>query len=198
MEISSPVRFKDQNKILRHFKERIAVCCPKCGKRAEVFTNFTSYHSHFHCPNCFHQSDKRLVFFELVLKEYCKQCANRIMVEMPEVRHKKEAIKVRCSDCGCEESYKPTYIEHVGYSYSFNGVDPFFQLPLWYQASFKDELLWAYGPEHLLYLEQYIGARLRERNQRRYTTMVECLPQFIKAAKNRDVLLKLLERMKLK
>ncbi|WP_170172501.1 hypothetical protein [Hymenobacter rigui] len=50
----------------------------------------------------------------------------------------------------------------------------------------------------MFYLEQYIGAKLRERNQPRYMTMVEQLPQFIKSAKNRDALLKLLERMKLK
>ncbi|MBT9392321.1 hypothetical protein KLP40_04025 [Hymenobacter sp. NST-14] len=142
--------------------------------------------------------DKPLVFFDIVVKEYCKLCNFRIVVETPEVGYRKEAIKVRCPDCGCEESYKPTYIEHVGYSYSFDGVDPFFQLPLWYQAPFKDELLWAYGSEHLLYLEEYIGAKLRERNQPRYMTMVERLPQFIKSAKNRDALLKLLERIKLK
>ncbi|MET4104823.1 endogenous inhibitor of DNA gyrase (YacG/DUF329 family) [Hymenobacter sp. UYP22] len=198
MDSSSTARFKDQNKILRHFKERITVCCPKCEGRGEVVTDFTTYNSRFHCLNCFHQMEKSLVFFDLVLKVYCNQCSHKIVVETSEVKQKKESIRVRCSECGGVESYKPTYIAHTGYSYAFDGVDPFFQLPLWYQASFKDELFWAYGPEHLLYLEQYIGARLRERNQRLYATMVERLPQFIKSAKNRDSLLKLLERMKLK
>ncbi|WP_227765244.1 hypothetical protein [Hymenobacter sp. 15J16-1T3B] len=71
-------------------------------------------------------------------------------------------------------------------------------MALWYQAPFKDEVLWAYNAEHLLYLEQYIAAKVRERNNRRYATMVEKLPLFMQLAKNREALLKLLERMKRK
>ena len=61
----------------------------------------------------------------------------------------------------------------------------------------KGEIIWAYNQKHLLEIENYVRATLRERTTDRFKmTMVEKLPDFIKSAKNRDEVLKALDRMK--
>jgi hypothetical protein len=57
---------------------------------------------------------------------------------------------------------------------------------------------WAYNDDHLHYLEGYIGAGLRERKTAPQLSMVEKLPRFMQLAKNREVLLKLIARLKRK
>ncbi len=72
----------------------------------------------------------------------------------------------------------------------------YFHAELWLQASFKNEIFWAYNLAHLLYLEQYIGATLREHKDRTHFTLLEKLPKFYHEAKNRIALLKLIEKLK--
>jgi hypothetical protein len=76
------------------------------------------------------------------------------------------------------------------------GKDPFMGLDVWLQSNFKQYFFWAYNYAHLNYLENYIAAKLRERNNRKHMTMVEKLPLFIKSAKNREDLLKLIAKLK--
>ena len=77
-------------------------------------------------------------------------------------------------------------------------VDPHFRLPLWLETSCcGGHTLWAWNPEHLDALEAYIGARVRERgDQDGYTSMLEKLPTWMKTAKNRDELLRVLQRLR--
>ncbi len=72
----------------------------------------------------------------------------------------------------------------------------FFKVPLWLQAPFKNNLFLAYNLAHLLYLERYIGAGLREHKDRTHFTLLEKLPKFYHEAKNREALLKIIERLK--
>jgi hypothetical protein len=58
--------------------------------------------------------------------------------------------------------------------------------------------LWAYNYDHLHYLEEYIGASLRERKTAPHLSMVEKLPRFMQLAKNREALLRLIARLKRK
>jgi len=73
-------------------------------------------------------------------------------------------------------------------------------LPLWLKASFRENVLWAVKGEHLDYLEQVVGATLRERpilNGKREsfaTSMPFNLPSWILSAKNRAGLLRLIEK----
>lgn len=78
------------------------------------------------------------------------------------------------------------------------GLDPIFHLPLWLQENVRGNLLWAYNRSHLHDVKEYVGAKLRERRTTRYTTMVEKLPTFIKEAKNREAILKAIEKMERK
>ncbi|MDO1451284.1 hypothetical protein Q0590_33730 [Rhodocytophaga aerolata] len=189
-------RFKDQNLISSHFSESVLVKCPSCQNRAEVKTNKKTFQTVFHCPTCCHHYATNNTVLDMSLKVYCNSCAHRISIHMPNVTSKKQAILVRCPDCGDTQSYQPTYTQHLRLLRTAQATDPFLGLELWYNAPYKDHTLWAYNYQHLEYLEQYIEAKLRERNNRRYTTMVEKLPQFIKSAKNREALLKVIQKLK--
>ncbi|MEH3114660.1 hypothetical protein [Pedobacter terrae] len=72
----------------------------------------------------------------------------------------------------------------------------YFGAELWLRAPFKNEVFWAFNFEHLLYLESYISANLREHKDRSHYTLLEKLPKFYHLAKNREALLKLIEKLK--
>ncbi|WUG72234.1 hypothetical protein OG828_25615 [Streptomyces sp. NBC_00457] len=81
-------------------------------------------------------------------------------------------------------------------------VDPFFGLPLWLQAETRHGWVWAYNPEHLDLIRQFVQAPLRERppwdstGRKRKMTLVARLPSWIKSAKNRAEVLRAIERIR--
>ncbi|MBV7441600.1 phage terminase large subunit family protein [Weeksellaceae bacterium TAE3-ERU29] len=181
-------RFKDQNWVLGHFTKKILVHCPKCQEKAEIKNPGFGKTSELFCSHCgLHQKDNR-IYYDLYLNIHCPDCGNPINLEHKGIREKKETIRVSCPNCDFVGDYKPKYIK---YSYSSAFVDT----ELWLEKDFKGELFFACNYEHLEYLKQYIQAKIRERKDGTYMTMVEKLPQFIKSAKNREGLLKLIKQL---
>lgn len=79
--------------------------------------------------------------------------------------------------------------------------DDYFELPLWLQTPCCGDVLWAYSERHLAFLEDFVGARLRERvRDETYgwtnASLASRLPTWMKAAKNRDEVLKGLARLR--
>ena len=74
-------------------------------------------------------------------------------------------------------------------------VDPYFKLPLWLQIECEGETLWAYNRRHLAYLRLYVEAKLRETGRSGHRTMGSKLPKWMLLAKNRDAVLKGIERL---
>lgn len=69
------------------------------------------------------------------------------------------------------------------------------RIPLWFTASFKDHVLWAYNREHLEFLRDYVQGMLREREPNHNGSLVSRLPAWMKSAKNRETLGALVERL---
>nr|MBS9767529.1 hypothetical protein [Flavobacteriaceae bacterium] len=101
--------------------------------------------------------------------------------------------------CGIVESYKPKYMPHYNINnlYISNGKESCFNTELWLQKVCKgNNVFWATNFKHLEYLKQYIQADIRERNDfQRNMTMIAKLPKFIKSAKNRESLLKIIKQL---
>lgn len=77
-----------------------------------------------------------------------------------------------------------------------NGREPYFSLELWFLTSFQGKLIWALNREHLAYLINYLSADLREKPMGRVKkTQADHLPTFMKTAKNRERIVKLLKRL---
>lgn len=74
--------------------------------------------------------------------------------------------------------------------------DWYFGFRLWLEIECCGELLWAYNLEHLQMIEEYVGAKLRERTNKGRNSFFSKLPQWIKSAKNRDEVLRAIRRLR--
>ncbi|GAC1384181.1 MAG: hypothetical protein NVSMB45_12100 [Ginsengibacter sp.] len=63
------------------------------------------------------------------------------------------------------------------------------------QIPVDNNILWAYNYDHLDYLKTYVSAKLREEHAVTKNSMTQKLPDFIKLAKNRERILKAIERL---
>jgi hypothetical protein len=174
------------------------VKCPKCAKAARVIKNdlMGIGDAKLLCHHCNYSeaADERLRYTAMI-RRACGHCGEPIEVSVPNNKEKVAELKYSCPNCHVPEVYKP---DNVPYRLKYSSqrlTDPVFGLPLWFQENVKGDTLWASNKEHLLEIRSYVTARLRERQTTSRTTMVEKLPQFIKAAKNRETVLKAIERM---
>ena len=142
-------------------------------------------------PNRFQDANLRLSAFSNKTFVVCPKCSGKAIVKSIQVP---EGAELRCSSC-YYISDKPVSFDKKSSSIT---NDYWFDCELWLQVSFKNERFWAHNYEHLAYMKQYIGAGLRERNGRGFFTLVEKLPGFVKSAKNRDRLLKLIDKLEKK
>jgi hypothetical protein len=101
--------------------------------------------------------------------------------------------RLRCKECGF---FKDRTVDSAVVG---GPVDPYFQRPVWLQASCCGQVLWAYNVRHLDLLESYVAAKLRERGELvpwAPTSLVERLPTWLKAAKNRAEVLRTIRRLR--
>ncbi|CAC9973522.1 hypothetical protein [Flavobacterium panici] len=198
-------RFQDENKWLGNFYNEIIVKCPKCESKAVLKQvardckcgNFTKMS--FECKTCFYKIDEPIYQYKAYGRHYCSYCFEKFDYESQIFKERPEMYQVKCPHCSFQEEIKPTIYE-VREKPKNDGLirDDWHDLPLWFQKEIKGKVFWVYNQEHMTYLERYIKAGLRERNNNGSGngTMVSRLPKFIKAAKNRDKLLKILKKWK--
>lgn len=121
----------------------------------------------------------------------CRKCTQLIF------KHEAAQYQYACTACGFNE--KRPSISGPRYLYTGNWHE---RLGLWLQTESCGNVLWAANAEHLTFLEDYVGAKLRERRQTEYgwsnKSMASRLPQWITSAKNRDEVLRGIERLKRK
>ena len=137
------------------------------------------------CPSCGGCAVIRLIAPELAHN------ASQRRVSGPDMWVGVSALtRLICTKCG--------HIKDVmtnGYSYG-DATDWYFNLPLWFQMPCCGETLWAYNRPHLAYLEHYTEAYLRDECSYPNTGLARYLPKWMKAAKNRDEVLKCIQKLK--
>lgn len=198
-------RFQDENKWLGHFYKEIFVKCPKCEckgvlkeapKNCECGRCTTMI---FECKTCFYKIDEPVYQYKAYGKHYCGNCYEKFEYESQVFKEKPETYQVKCPHCSFHEEIKPT-ISRIRKEPKKDGLvrEPWHNLLLWFQKEVDNNIFWAYNLDHIDYLERYVQAGLRERNSKaNYTSsLVARLPQFVKAAKNREKLLKILKKWK--
>jgi len=81
-------------------------------------------------------------------------------------------------------------------------IDPAFGLPLWLQTNCRGHTLWAFNPNHLTLIEQYVAADVRARVPQqckdgpRNSTIVSRLPKWIVEASAREDVLGAIARLR--
>lgn len=188
-QIYMSTRFQDQNYTLQDFKKEIHIYCPECSKQAVIRNDEEHHKLYIACGSCSFWRTEETRVMELHFSACCNTCGEKITYSK-KVPDKQDHVIIRCPSCKTSHTFTPKVSEY----YSVDQVLD--KYTFWYSENFKGNQLWAYNREHLEYIERYVEANLRERHNRKYGTMVEKLPNFIKSAKNRDDLLKLIKVMK--
>lgn len=116
-------------------------------------------------------------------------------------------------DADCQNLFAPRRVTCQSCSYSKDGQrqtsmvigsarDSYFGLPLWLQIAVGDRVLWFYNLRHLQLVEAFVRATLRERRTDihgcRNASIISRLPNWVKAAKHRQHILKAIDRLKQK
>ena len=194
------MRYNGEPKRLYDFMSEFAVHCPVCNERATVYV---PYFLHFmearlKCNSChFSEKIESRIQYKLSGRAKCIHCLE--FLDLSKINPYKEIpkfVNVKCGSCLRINKVNKNWNAEV-VKYQNTGVtDPAFGLPLWYKTEIKGNIFWAYNLEHLIEIRDYVEARLRERSTHRFKmTMVEKLPDFLKAAKNRKLVLKHIAKM---
>lgn len=194
------MRFKDEGKSKYYYMNQVYVHCPKCSNRAVVDNpEYWRGTPKLSCPECHFSQIYEKNIYELELKVNCPNCASRIERRMSYIKHRKQKIQVKCADCGETNAYEPRYIPQ---DWNYNGnhglKDPYFGLRLWLTGTIKGNLFWALNYEHLKDIKNYVSAKLRIRTNYNYQTMVEKLPKWIQSSKNRNDVIRLIDKLETK
>ena len=168
------------------FTTGIQVKCPKCHDTAVVTVDDDN--TYFHCLSCGHQETRNRTVYRYDVHNQCKKCGRyyRVDIEDEEKQHF-SVLYVTCPYCGTTMSGE---VHKTAEAFSYiadiqNGREPYFSLELWFLTSFQGKPVWALNREHLAYLIDYLNADLRE----------DHLPTFMKTAKNRERIVKLLKKL---
>ncbi len=120
----------------------------------------------------------------------CPRCDRRAAVRVSEVD-----VRLTCPHCGANQSRTNRTLV-----VSNDATDWYFRLPLWLQTPCCGHVLWARNVEHLAFLEQFVGAKLRERpsvaDGYRNRLLASRLPLWLKAARSRAHVLVALAKLR--
>ena len=181
----------------------LCVTCPHCGRMGVVTAS--KRQSQFRCTCCGHSEAKERMEYRYRVQNLCESCGRYYNVPILDRRRQTfPVLRVPCPYCGfvmpgrVEKTRQP-----YGYSYGVGiekGRDPLFGFELWFLTEFDGKPVWALNREHLAYLIGYLSAGLREKplNWSGGRTQANTLPTFMKTAKNRERLVKQLQKLQQK
>lgn len=182
-------------------KNGINVSCPSCGKKAIIKKQLGSEFVSFSCNHCLKNKTKSIKHYKYLVENNCKNCGRMYRVDiLNKEKQSYEVLRVECPYCSFPMNGKVFKVDLNSYSLyeTRMGKEPYFHLNLWYLRTYKSNLIWALNKEHLEYLCNYISADLRvDGYYQSYTTKTACdhLPTYMKLAKNRKTVLKILQDM---
>lgn len=143
----------------------------------------------------FNDENLRLTDFQTEVHVHCPKCDKKAITT---VDYEKKEARLWCLTCSYNKT-KKSKLNYFGLEENFRApASTYFDAYIWYYAPFKSNYFIAYNEKHLDYLEQYISAKLREHKDRSHFTLVEKLPRFYHEAKNRDALLEIIKKLKVK
>lgn len=185
-----------KEKYSRFWENGTWVVCPNCQKNAVIHNtgDFFPNHAILKCNHCgLVKNSGDLSLFNLVVKLNCPFCGDSIEVKQQNVKEKQSFFPVKCKKCNHSLLVQPKY-KSVSEKKA-NGLmcDNTFGLPYFFQESVRGNLFWARNDRHLLEMENYIASDLRPRKG---MSMVAKLPTFIKIKKNKEIVLRILEKWK--
>lgn len=184
-------------------KTGICVTCPRCGGMGLVTAK--NGQDRFQCTRCGHRETKQRSGFRCRVQNLCHSCGRYYSVSILDRRQQTfPVLRVPCPHCGyvmpgrVEKTGQPVW--YGGDGTLREGQDPIFGFDLWFRTDFDGKPVWALNREHLAYLIGYLSAKLREApvNSPGLRTQADMLPAFMKKAKNRERLVRKLQKLQQK
>ena len=128
----------------------------------------------------------------------CGACAKQIRTKELDANRTAYVRNLTCAACGLARKGGALILPGSNLPVAYPSKPP--ELDLWLQTPCCGETLWAFNLRHIETIESYVRAGLREQHKIddhwSNTTFVNRLPQWIKAAKNREDILKGIARLK--
>lgn len=176
----------------------LCVKCPSCGKAGMITTDKANVY--FRCTNCGHAKSIKRTEYRCDVENLCRQCGRYYRTHIfDRAKQQFSVLRVACPYCG---HVMPGKVQKTPMAICIDrirdGREPFFGLELWFLTSYRGKLIWALNREHLAYLIDYLSAELREEPERHHNTprtQADQLPAFMKAAKNREGIVKCLRNI---
>lgn len=199
-------RFNDVPYHTFSFWTKMVVVCPKCGKTGMVHFDKEHDIALFQCESCYMRRETRPSgnnAFEVTAQ--CTSTGRYFRVSMPDNKIHGQKIRVKCPYCeefvigDVSKEQQNIVLEDIRHA-----EDPYFHYPLYFQANYRGKIIWALNREHLQYLIDYLSADIRTVQSDFYETyktmrsQSDILPAFMKTAKNRDGIVKLLTKLQRK
>ena len=193
---NQPTPYIDPGYNLWSYANRILCHCPKCDRQAIVAE------SRIYCLSCTYQERKSagklhgdVVGTPQQWCPHCATCGYRLLgIRLKTTASSKlPATKaVPCPSCHQQTNIdiKWDLDRHSG-----GAVDPVFGYTLWLQIPCSGHILWAYNQKHLLDLKSFIRSSFRDGRNRSKYSMVTRLPRWMIIAKNREVVLRCIEKL---
>lgn len=185
----------------------MVVVCPVCGKAGTVHFDRERNTAIFRCGSCYTVKETLPCGsdgFEVTAK--CTTTGRYFRIPMPSDRIHGQKARVKCAFC--EEfvigDVSDNRNQYIVFEDIRHAEDPYFHYPLYFQANYRGKIIWALNRAHLQYLIDYLSADIRTVRSdfhATYKTMrsqSDMLPAFIKTAKNRDGIVKLLAKLQVK
>lgn len=176
----------------------IYVKCPKCSGLGIITLDHNA--AYFKCTNCGNSKSKERTVYHYEIHNQCKACGKFYKADIKEESKQHfHTLHVACPYCGCmmpgkvQKTVKACNV----YGEIKKAIEPFWGLELWFSTSFNGKPIWAVNREHLSYLISYLSADLREKplDLMSVKTQADHLPTFMKTAKHRDRIVRLLKNL---
>lgn len=196
------IRFDQPAYPTAFFSDLIYVVCPQCRQVAKVETHFEnesktassakqSVLSCKHCGLVNTAGQKWFGEYQAFINIPCGYCGSSVVFSSKPLKEISPNLQLTCATCKQEKAYQPQWFRYK----NDHSKDPYFGLDIYLQIGVKNHTLWLYNLAHLQYLKDYLSATLREDNHRHKYAMITNLPQWVKSAKNRDLILKKLQNL---
>ena len=199
---AQPFRHRDRATPLAAFADEVLVRCRRCDAPGCVRVSWQPYrwHGTFKCVRCELALDlaTRDWVGPLVYRGHraCGYCGHRWLAPQvqehgyPPARH--THVEMQCPACA-KRSAVPVKAHPL--FPADHAIDPHFGHPLRLVMPTRHGVVWAYNARHLIELRAYVSALLRERRGSTNRSMISRLPRWIKLARNRESVLKALDKL---
>ena len=185
------------------FSDTIYVKCPKCDSLGIVKADLEHKNlaiprvtnKQFHCTKCSYSINDNSTWYGFYIGKIlqnCKHCGSNLGFKSKPTKTNVNTQKVICNTCTNENEYEIFWEKY----FHNKVIDPHFGMDLWIQTNIKSNILWLYNLEHLAFLQNYVSSKLRDDSQRTKYSLITNLPQWIKDAKNRELIVKKLTKLR--